>query len=92
MKIRKTVIAIVLILITACLLVGCNKQIVDLTYKFDRAYCKVGDEWIDIPIKKWKDYQDGEQLQLTLEDGSVLLVSSFYCILYKGELPEKEEE
>lgn len=48
----------------------------------------MGDDWIDLAISKWKDY-DGEQLQLILQDGTVLLVSSVNCILYNGTLPKE---
>ena len=65
---------------------GCNYQVIDLQYAYNRAYIKVGEEWLDTPIKAWKDYE-GEQLQLTLQDGSKILVSSINCILYYGELP-----
>lgn len=67
--------------------VGFNQQIFDLNYKFDRAYMKIGDTWKDVAIKSWKDY-DGEQIQITLEDGTVILTSSINCILYNGTLPK----
>lgn len=87
---KKTIkIAIILAVILALVLclVGCNKQIVDLNYKFTNAYVKIGDVWVDFEIKKWADYE-GEQLQITLLDGTVMLVSSVNCVLYKGELPK----
>ena len=68
-------------------LTACNKQILDLNLKFDRAYVKIGDEWKDVAIKLWNDY-DGEQIQITLQDDTVILTSSMNCILYKGELPK----
>lgn len=86
---KKCLVIILILLILTVMLVGCNKQIIDLKLKYDRAYCKIGDEWLDFPIKKWNDY-DGEQLQLILEDDTVLLVSSYYCILYQGALPKGE--
>ena len=67
--------------------VGCNKQLIDLNYNYSNAYVKIGDEWMDLKIRSWTDY-DGEQLQITLTDGTVMLVSSYYCILYNGTLPK----
>lgn len=79
---------IVLIIALVLLLTACaNYQIIDFHYKFTRAYVKVGDTWTDLEIEKWADYE-GEQLQLTLKDGTVLVVSSINCILYEGTLPE----
>lgn len=68
-------------------LTGCNYQVIDLNYKFDKAHVKIGDEWTTVELKMWADY-DGEQFQLTLKDGTVMVVSSVNCILYNGTLPE----
>lgn len=80
-------ILIALLALTVIVLTACNKQILDLNLKFDRAYVKIGDEWKDVAIKSWNDY-DGEQIQITLQDGTVILTNSVNCILYKGELPK----
>ena len=80
------IVALCLFPLVSC---SCNKQIYDFNYEYTRAYIKVGEEWIDIPISKWCDYE-GEQIQITLIDGSVILTSSYNCILYKGNLPKKE--
>lgn len=69
---------------------GCNKQIIDLNLKFTNAYVKIGENWIDLKISTWADYE-GEQIQLKLVDGTVLIVHSANCILYKGELPVLKE-
>ena len=89
---KRIIVLLVLIVIMATLLIatscqgGCNKELFDLQYAYNRAYIKVGEEWVDISIKSWTDYE-GEQLQITLHDGSKILVSSVNCILYYGELP-----
>lgn len=80
-------ILIALFALTVIVLTACNKQILDLNLKFDRAYIKIGDEWKDVAIKSWNDY-DGEQIQIILYDDTVILTSSVNCILYKGELPK----
>ena len=66
---------------------GCNKQIIDLNYKFDRANIYVNGEWKDIAIKGWADYENSDQIQITLKDGTVMLIHSEDCVLYKGQLP-----
>ena len=76
-----TLIAGITILILMVLLTGCtNKQIFDTQYKFDKAICKIGNEYKEIKLKRWNDYE-GEQLQLTDEKGTVYLVSSYNCTL-----------
>lgn len=81
-------ILLLTIMIMCCLaFTGCNKQIIDLNYKFTNAYVKIGEDWVDLNISTWTDYEDGEQIQLRLADGTVLIVHSANCILYKGKLP-----
>lgn len=85
---NKDFITMLWIVITAALilfgLTGCNQQIVDLNYSYDKAICKIGNETKEIKIKKWKDY-DGEQLQIIDKEGNVYLVSSFNCTLIKED-------
>lgn len=61
-------------------LTGCNKQIFDFNYTYDKAICNIGGEYQTIEIKQWNDYE-GEQLQIISEDGNVYLVSSINCTL-----------
>ena len=76
-----------LVLSTVCF-TGCgNQQMFDTNYTFKKAYVKIGDEWKDLEVKTWTDYEDGEQLQLKLKDGTVFIVHSANCILYDGTLP-----
>ena len=80
-------VLIALLALTVIVLTACNKQVLDFNLKFDRAYVKIGDEWKDVAIKSWRDY-DGEEIQIILQDDTVILTSSVNCILYKGELPK----
>lgn len=74
-------LALVLILLFGT---GCNKQVVDLDYRFDKAICNIGGETKEIKLRSWKDY-DGEQLQLIDKEGNKYLVSSFNCTLIKED-------
>lgn len=76
---RKTIILITLITLIT-ILTACNKTIIDTNYTFDKAIIQKGDKEIIVDIKSWKDYA-GEQIQLELTDGSVILVSSYNTIL-----------
>ena len=57
-----------------------NKQAIDMKYSFKKAIVCLGNEEIELNVKKWNDY-DGEQLQIETEEGKVYLVSSFNTIL-----------
>ena len=88
-NIKITIIAI--ILITAIFVfTACNKTIIDTKYKFEKAHIRINGEWFDVDIHKWNDYE-GEQIQLILTDGTVIIINSRDCILYNGTLPTAEK-
>lgn len=61
-----------------------NKDIIDTVYTYDYALVEMpGGEVVKLDIKKWRDYSDGEQLQIITPDGTVYLVSSINCVLVK---------
>ena len=83
MKKLKIVLLGIIILGGCLLLTGCNKQIIDTKYTFNRAIVTLNDGTrMEIEIKKWKDF-DGEQIQIVSTDGTVYLVSSYNTILIK---------
>lgn len=92
MKIKKelfktTVVAVFLFAIMIIAIIFCggcgNKDLLDTVYTYDKAIIKLANrEVVEIKIKNWTDY-DGEQLQVTAEDGTVYLTSSFRCDLIK---------
>lgn len=63
-------------------LAGCgNKEIFDTTYTFDYAMISLPNgDIVEGEIKSWTDYE-GEQLQITFENGDTYLVSSMNAIL-----------
>lgn len=77
---RKFAITIATILL-AMSLSGCNRQIVDLTYSYERAIIDLpNDEIIDGKIQSWTDYSDGDQIQVKI-DGVTYLVHSSQVVL-----------
>ena len=70
---------ILLIIISVLLLTGCNYQVLDTTFSYDKAYCYYGDKEVVYEIKSWVDY-DGEQIQIKTKDGSYL-ISMNQCYL-----------
>lgn len=62
-------------------LCGCNKQIIDLTYAYNYAYIDIpGGDVVEGPIQSWKDYEDGDQIQVKIND-VVYLTDTTRCIL-----------
>lgn len=78
---------ITILLLTALILAtaGCgNKQVFDFEYVFDYAIVRFPDgEVRTIEIEKWRDYDDGEQLQITDKEGRIYLVSSINTVMVK---------
>lgn len=61
-------LAIILFIIsTAIIMTGCNKQIVDLTYNYAYGYVELPNgECVEGEISTWKDYDDGDQIQVVI--------------------------
>lgn len=59
-------------------LVGCgNKTLIDTTYTFDKAIIKLQNgELIEGNVQNWRDYDDGDQIQVTINDVTYLVHSS----------------
>lgn len=74
MKRKTAILVLVMMLIT---LTGCNKQLVDLTYAYDQAivYLPNG-EVVNGKIDSWRDYEDGDQIQVKIEGKTYLVHSS----------------
>jgi outer membrane lipopolysaccharide assembly protein LptE/RlpB len=61
----------ILLILAILLLTGCNYQLLDTTWDYDKVYCYYGNKEVVYEIKSWTDY-DGEQIQVKTEDGSYL--------------------
>lgn len=85
----KKILALIMVLVfMVTILAGCNKQLFDTTYKFDKAiiYLPNG-EIVEGEIDSWTDYEDGDQIQVKI-DGVTYLVHSSNVVLIK----EKKDE
>ena len=70
------------LLLSSTLLIGCNKQILDTTWKFDKAIIVIGDEKIEIDIDSWSDYDD-TTIQIKSKDGKVYLTDIKNILMIK---------
>ena len=78
----KKILAIMLVLgLALVILTGCNKQIFDTTYSFDRAIISLPNgDIIEGKIDSWTDYEDGDQIQVKI-NGTTYLVHSSNIVL-----------
>lgn len=81
----KKIILIMLLVTSVIGISGCgNYEIFDTTYTFEYVHLHKTNECLK--IKAWTDYE-GEQIQVTLDDDTVLLVSNINADLIKGNCP-----
>lgn len=70
---KKIIIVSIILVVATLILSGCNKQIIDWNYKFDRAMVMLPDgSVISGKCDSWRDYEDGDQLQVRI-DGKTYL-------------------
>ncbi|MBN2850399.1 MAG: membrane lipoprotein lipid attachment site-containing protein [Erysipelotrichaceae bacterium] len=72
---------ILLVLVGALFLSGCNLQIIDTTWKYDVAYINIGSETIVCDISSWKDYENSDIIQVKCKDGRTFLGHASTIIL-----------
>lgn len=73
------VIALVIMMVIG--MTSCNYQMVDTTYNYDRAIVSLPNgELVEGDVESWKDYEDGDQIQVKI-DGVTYLVHSANVVL-----------
>ena len=77
----KKLTALVSALVLVLALAGCNKQMVDLTYSYERAILSLPNgEIVEGKVSSWTDFEDGDQIQVRI-DGKTYLVHSSNIVL-----------
>lgn len=80
-----------LLLIALLFLTGCNAQVFDLNYKFNRAYIELPDGVVEVEVFSWRDYDDSDMVQVTTVEGTVYYTHGSKVILINDEGERKEE-
>lgn len=63
---------------------GCNKQILDTTFRFERAIIELPNgDIIDGKVESWTDYSDGDQIQVKIDGKTYLVHSSDVALITK---------
>lgn len=72
---KKKLIATVLALGMVISMSGCgNRQIIDLTYNYKYAVISLPNgDIVEGAVESWRDYDDGDQLQVTVDGVTYLL-------------------
>lgn len=73
-----------LILIAAVLFAfaGCNRQLADTTFYFDKAMIQLPNgEVVEGKVQSWTDYEDGEQIQVKIDGKTYLVHAENICLM-----------
>ena len=77
----KKILTIPLVLVLMLTFTACNKQMVDLTYSYERAILSLPNgEIVEGRVSSWTDFEDGDQIQVRI-DGKTYLVHSSNIVL-----------
>lgn len=77
MKKRIALLLTIILLLSAALLAGCNKQMVDLTYSYEYAIIGLPNgEVVEGKVSSWTDFEDGDQIQVKIAGKTYLVHSS----------------
>ena len=79
----KKVFAFLLAATLAVSLAACgNRQMIDMTYTYDRAVISLPNgEVVDGKIQSWRDYEDGDQIQVTVNCKTYLVHSTNIALI-----------
>ena len=73
----KKFFVIILAIVICFSIVGCNKQLLDTTYSFDKAVLILPNgEVVEGKVQSWADFEDGDQIQVKIDGKNYLLHSS----------------
>ena len=73
----KKMTAMMLAVLLALGLAGCNKQMVDLTYSYEYAIIGLPNgEVVEGKVSSWTDFEDGDQIQVRIAGKTYLVHSS----------------
>lgn len=82
----KKIIALFLVcIIMVAMLCGCgNMQLIDMTYTFDYAIISLPNgDVVEGKVTSWRDFEDGDQIQLVIDDVTYLVHSSNVAMMNK---------
>lgn len=78
---KKRLLVLFMVLGTVLGVTGCNKQLIDTTYKFNYAIVRLAnDEVVEGELESWTDFQDGDSVQIKI-NGETYLVHQMNATL-----------
>ena len=78
---KRKILTLCLLTLLSLSLISCNRQIIDTTWKFNKAIILLGDKTIEIKIDSWMDYDEDTSVQIKAKDGTSYLTDLKNVIL-----------
>lgn len=75
-NLKETCFLLSIFAVCVLIVTGCNRQIFDTTWRFQKAHIRgisTSNEWTTVEIASWKDYVDGDVVQIKAKDGKTYL-------------------
>lgn len=86
---KKKILCILLLALVIPMFAGCegyNKQLIDTTYNFDKVEIKTpSGEIISGKVESWRDFEDGDQLQIKINGVTYLTHASNVLLISGGK-------
>lgn len=87
---KHKITALLLIILIALVFTGCNRQLIDTTFKYDYVMFSMPDGeiiegQIEGQVEPWRDFTDGDQIQVKVNDDVYLVHSSDIVLRKTGE-------
>ena len=78
---KKRLLLATILIIMGASMTGCNAQLVDTTFKFDRAVISLPNgEVVEGKVDSWRDYDNSDQIQVKI-DGVTYLTHAANIVL-----------
>lgn len=86
----KKILTAILVLGMFFSMTSCNYQAIDLTYNYKYAIISLPNgDIIEGKVDSWRDYEDGDQIQVTINNVTYLLHSSDVVLMTDREMVVK---
>ena len=84
---KKVILLVLVLILTVVILSSCgNRQVgIDTNQNFNKAYINLGGEWKLITVKAWRDFENGDEIQVVASDGTVYLTHYSNMVLVSGK-------
>lgn len=81
----KKIVCAAVILFTSIFLCSCNRQVFDFQLEYTKVHVFETSRCYE--ITKWKDYEDGDQIQVEIKDYGFCLFHANQIVLIKDKCP-----